>query len=437
MSVSDPLIKELKGWTRKLMEYAKEINDENDNLCHFCKCFENCLQKGLLPCLDSIGYLKISNAWHWLEYVAEKNYSSYSTFSLVVEQVKQNLKVHTSIGRLRFLIRICLVRKCLHMPIEILTKISTLATEFYNLESILGDDILREILLSVLLQCSKFNFKLNLRNAAFLDDTWQMPPCVVLELVPCKNLGISVCFTKEKALIVNVDEKSVAAEDNKIEIGDVLDEINGNVINGDSKGKLRKIMRKANGQPIILHIIKYRTKKSCQLYEPIVHLIKSSGIESMKSLIQISQLDQTEITKRNQISKLKNKTLNSGFSVKYCGSVHVGIEGDVKQIEKAIWRLLKSGEIKQVPVKFECLEIGILVTQEIDNRVVCKQSYMEISSCGCTANIPDYFAFIAGETNCNMATKFDAYIFYHRNETEVQQILQSLGQGFQRTHFAV
>lgn len=437
MSVSDPLIKELKGWTRKLMEYAKEITDENEDLCHFCKCFENCLQKGLLPCLDSIGYLKISNAWHWLEYVAEKNYSSYSTFSLVVEQVKQNSKIHTSIGRLRFLIRICLVRKCLHMPIEILTRIPTLATEFYNLESILGDDILREILLSVLLQCSKFNFKLNLRNAAFLDDTWQMPSCVALELVPCKSLGISVCFTKEKALIVNVDEKSVAAEDNKIEIGDVLDEINENVINGDSKGKLRKMMRKASGQPIILHIIKYRIKKSGQLYEPIVHLIKNSGIESMKSLIQISQLDQTETIKRDQTSKLKNKTLNSGFSVKYCGSVHVGIEGDVKQIEKAIWRLLKSGEIKQVPVRFECLEIGIVVTQEIDDRVICKQSYMEISSCGCTANIPDYFAFIAGETNCNMATKFDAYIFYHRNETEVQQILQSLGQGFQRTHFAV
>lgn len=86
----------------------------------------------------------------------------------------------------------------------------------------------------------------------------------------------------------------------------------------------------------------------------------------MKSLIQISQ---AETIKKDQISKLKNKTLSSGFSVKYCGSVHVGTEGDVKQIEKAIRRLLKSGEIKQVPVKFECLEIGIVVTQEIDNRV--------------------------------------------------------------------
>lgn len=438
MSVSDPLIKELKGWTQKLIDHAKEITDENEDVCHFCKCLENCLQKGLLPSLDSVGYLKIPYAWHWLEYVAEKNYSGYNTFLLVVEQVKQNAKVRTAAGRLRLLIRICLVRRCLHMPVEILTRIPTLATEFYNSKSILGDDILREILLSVLLQCSKFNFKLNLRNAAFLDNTWQMPKCVALELVPCKSLGISVCFTNEKALIVNVNEKSVAAEDNKVEIGDVLDEINENVINGESKGKLRKIMRKASGQPITLHIIKHYTKKACELYEPIVHLIKNSGVESMKSLIQISQLDQMEeATKKNQISKSGSKALSNGFFVRYCGSVHVGPEGDVKQIEKAIWRLLKSGEVKQVPVRFECLEIGIIVTREIDNQIICKQNYMKISSCGRTINIPDYFAFIAGETNCNVATKFDAYIFYHRNEIEVQHILQSLGQGFQRTHFAV
>lgn len=113
----------------------------------------------------------------------------------------------------------------------------------------------------------------------------------------------------------------------------------------------------------------HRTKKSCELYEPIVHLIKSSGIESMKTLIQLSQLNQVETSKKNQPSKLENKSLSSGFRVKYCGSVHVGTEGDVKQIEKAIWHLLKSGEVKQVPVRFECLEIGIKVIQERDNVV--------------------------------------------------------------------
>ncbi|XP_012217341.1 uncharacterized protein [Linepithema humile] len=437
MSVSDPLIKELKGWTRKLLEHANEINDENQDLYHFCKCLENCLQQGLLPVFDNIGYLNLAYAWKWLEYIAGKKYNSYNTFSLAAEQVRQNSKVHTSAGRLRLLIRICLVRRCFHMPVEILTKIPTLATQFYDFKSILGDDILREILLSVLLQCSKLNFKLNLRNAAFLDDTWQLPRYRVFELVPCKNLGISVCFTNDKALIVNVDERSVAAEDNKVEIGDVLDEINENIINGDSKGKLRKIIKKGSGQPIILHIIKHRTQKSDEVYQPIVHLIKNSGVESMKSLIQTSQLDQVNTTKKKEISKLGNKTVSSGFLVKYCGSVHVGTKGDIKQIEKAIWRLIKSAEIKQVPVRFECLEIGIKVTQEADDETICKQNYMEISSCGRTINIPDYFAFIAGETNCNMATKFDAYIFYHQKETEVQEILQSLEQGFQRTHFAV
>lgn len=89
----------------------------------------------------------------------------------------------------------------------------------------------------------------------------------------------------------------------------------------------------------------------------------------MKSLIQISQPNQVEATTVNQPSTLENKTLGSGFCVKYCGTVHVGAEGDVKQIEKAIWSLLKSGEAKQVPVRFECLEIGIKVARETDDKV--------------------------------------------------------------------
>lgn len=67
-----------------------------------------------------------------------------------------------------------------------------MATGYYDKNSILGDDILGEIFLSVLLQSSKLNFKLNLRNSSFLDESWQLPECVALELVPCRRLGISV-----------------------------------------------------------------------------------------------------------------------------------------------------------------------------------------------------------------------------------------------------
>ncbi|XP_076248305.1 uncharacterized protein LOC143188119 isoform X2 [Calliopsis andreniformis] len=387
--------------------------------------------------LSVVNFPKLPDAWYWLEEIAEKHFSSSCTYSLVVEQVKQNQKVHTPTGRLRLLIRTCLMRKCLYMPVEMLVRTPLMATDYYDKNSILGDDILGEIFLSVLLQCSKLNFKLNIRNSSFLDYSWQLPECVALELVPCRNLGISICFIKGKALIINLDKNSVAAEDDKVEVGDILDEINGHAITSNTKGHLRKIMKKTMGQPVCLHVIKHRNKETFELYAPIVNLIKNSGIDTLKKILKRFNSEMNENSEKPEISRSNNKSLNAGFSIKYCGSVYIGTEGDVKQIERAILQVLKSEEIKLVSVKFECLELGIRVTQDIDDVVICKQSYMEISSCGRTVNIPNYFAFIAGDTNCNLATKFDAYVFYHENEDEVQTILQSLGQGFQRTHFAV
>lgn len=437
MTVSNPLIKELKGWTRKLTESDKEIDDTNRELSLFCKSLEKCLQKGILMRLNAIGFPKLPDAWYWMEEIAEKHFSSCCTYSLAVEQVKQNPKVHTATGRLRLLIRTCLARKCLHTPVEMLVRTPLMATDYYDKNSILGDNILGEIFLSVLLQSSKLNFKLNLRNSAFLDESWQLPDCLALELVPCKSLGISVCFTKGRALIVNLDKNSVAAEDDKIEIGDVLDEINGNAITSNTKGQLRKFMKKAVGHPVYLHVIKHRDRRARELYMPIVHLIRNSDIDGLKKILRRFSAEIQGENEKIQLSGSRRESLNAGFSVKYCGCAHIGTEGDVKQIERAILQVLKSEEFKSIPVKFECLEIGIRVTRDSDDTIVCKQSYMEISSCGRTGNIPHYFAFIAGDTNCNLATKFNAYVFYHQNETEVQTILQSLGQGFQRTHFAV
>ena len=42
----------------------------------------------------------------------------------------------------------------------------------------------------------------------------------------------------------------------KIEVGDVLDELNGIHITTSQRGKLSSIMRKASGQPIVVNIIK-------------------------------------------------------------------------------------------------------------------------------------------------------------------------------------
>lgn len=51
-----------------------------------------------------------------------------------------------------------------------------------------------QILLSVLLQCSKITFKLELKNSysSFLDLSWKIPQVLQLELIPCQNLGLGV-----------------------------------------------------------------------------------------------------------------------------------------------------------------------------------------------------------------------------------------------------
>lgn len=59
-----------------------------------------------------------------------------------------------------------------------------------------------------------------------------------------------------------------------------------------------------------------------------------------------------------------------GRLVDYCGSIGVGREGDVKQIEKGIRRLLHRGNINYVPVRFECLEIGVKISQDFDDKVI-------------------------------------------------------------------
>lgn len=70
-----------------------------------------------------------------------------------------------------------------------------------------------EIFLSVALQLSTLCFKLDISNARFLDSTFVLPHCIQIEFVPCNSLGVTVTFIEDKALVVQVDDKSVAAED--------------------------------------------------------------------------------------------------------------------------------------------------------------------------------------------------------------------------------
>lgn len=149
----------------------------------------------------------------------------------------------------------------------------------YFPNSILGDDILIQIFLSVLRQCSKINFKLDLQSSSFLDISWHIPQVVKLELVPSQSIGMSVSFANGKAVIVGIKQNSMLSEIGDVKIGDILDELNGIHICTATRGRLSSILKLNKNGPITLSVIKAVYGDSKQIFPPIVSLLKQVQID--------------------------------------------------------------------------------------------------------------------------------------------------------------
>ncbi|KAL0278293.1 UNVERIFIED_CONTAM: hypothetical protein PYX00_000150 [Menopon gallinae] len=427
MSYKDPLIKELKGHILKITEDVKgcgEITDNSSHIISLCDTLERIFQKGI-----------IVHGWNSLDELAlmmDLGNLGPKSFAYLraAEMVRTCPKVKSPTGKLRLLIRSCLVNRCLHIPVEIMVRShSFLTCNWYDQnDSILGNEILGEILLSVLLQCSTMCFKLDISNSKFLDITLTLPHCVYMELVPCSELGVAISFFDDKALVVHVEEKSVAAEDDRIEVGDIVDELNGQILHSGLKGKLSSIMTKGKNKPVLVKLIKARDPESGFIYPPIEVLLHKANIEIHPNLHQNLIRNKDKFCANNRIRN----------NVNYVGSVELGDAGHVKMIEHAILEVLKNPDnIELISVRIECHELGLKVIKEPTGELLTCNSFMEISSCGQTRRHPNYFGYIAGDNLCNLASKFTCHVFQSDCDADVQNILQSIGEGFQRTHYAV
>lgn len=69
----------------------------------------------------------------------------------------------------------------------------------YDEDSIIGNEILGEIFLSLLYQSAHIDFDLKLENASFLDETWLLPVYQECELVPCMDLGVYLGYELKRS----------------------------------------------------------------------------------------------------------------------------------------------------------------------------------------------------------------------------------------------
>lgn len=68
----------------------------------------------------------------------------------------------------------------------------------------------------------------------------------------------------------------------KIEVGDILDNLNGVHICGVTKGKLNSILKSNKGQPVTIMIIKAKYSNTNELYQPIISLLKQVQLDPVE-----------------------------------------------------------------------------------------------------------------------------------------------------------
>jgi hypothetical protein len=138
-------------------------------------------------------------------------------FKVAFDEVLGNWKTKTPLGKLRLLIRTCLKRRCLFVPIQFHVENEDfndpdLRVTYDPQNSVMGHEILSRIFLSLVEQLSLYAFPFDLCNASFLDESWQLGVSVKVEMVPCEQLGLTLGFPLGLPLVVNIIENSCAAE---------------------------------------------------------------------------------------------------------------------------------------------------------------------------------------------------------------------------------
>ncbi|KAL8586052.1 hypothetical protein ACOMHN_023695 [Nucella lapillus] len=446
MSVSHPLLKLLKVSVLELHKEVGCIRDTNLKLHPLCQIIEDIFRLGLLR--HGSWFNKVD---YWTVLYKLSQRAGPGIYHLL-DFVKECKKTTTDQGRGRLFIRACLVKHQLTAVVRLLRgDIIVLNTHYDPNSSILRDDILTEIFLSLLEEVQRITFRLNLKNSSFLDETWELAEYRDFEFVPCDVLGIQFQSVDDHLVITDVEKGSVAAEDSKVQVGDILDEIFGHCLKGARKSKVKELFQLYKGIPVYASFIKAKDSYG-HVHRHVSKLLRKADI----SLI-------TPTRSRNRVNKkpedgspgggnrkplhalLPEEELDeipvhgpdgkAAYQVIYRGMHILKGDGRVDRIHDAVGTIFNDPNKLEEVVTIATTETSITITKKSDGQPLMEHSYTEVSACGRRTDYMTYFAYIAGDTTCNLAKKFQCHVFESPDADEAKIILCSIAQGFERTQW--
>ncbi|ESP01431.1 hypothetical protein LOTGIDRAFT_230701 [Lottia gigantea] len=426
MSVTHPLLKILKANILELYTEERVIHDYNLNLAPFCRRLEDIFTLGLK---NGNNWFGKPSYWAWINKLPQQRNPS---FDHTVHFVKDCLKTSTVDGKGRLFLRAALVKKNLDIVIALVKENPVLLETWYERDSIIGNEILSEIFISLLEQVKTITFSLNLKNASYLDVTWDIPVYKDYEFVPCEALGIHFIEVEGHMIVLSVDKGSVAAEDGKVQPGDVLDEMFGESLKDVKRGRVQELFQHYKGIPVYVSIIKAR-EYSGNIYRPLrtaLHELsidplkhqdeenseETNGIDCVKPPHTILEEEETEMT------PVHGPDGSASYKVTYIGEYSLGSDGRVERIEDGVLKVLQSNNRKNLSVMIYLSETGIKVRSLSGDEEILNHSYTEVSACGRRTDYLQHFSYIAGETSCNLSKDFVCHVF-HASSQELTKVI--------------
>ncbi|XP_071106513.1 uncharacterized protein [Haliotis cracherodii] len=447
MSVSHPLLKILKGSLLDLHNEQSIIRDSNIKLVTFCRALEDIFRCGLM---NNSGWFSRCDFWTWISRIS---HCANPVLEQVIDYVRNCQKVKTVEGKGRLFIRAGLVKKKLDGIVHHICRDKQLLQMWYDPHrSILGNEILAEILMSLLKEVKGMTFRLLLKNASFLDISWEMPVYREYEFVPCDVLGIHFQEVNSYLLVVDVEAEGVAGEDGKVSPGDVMDDMFGESLRGVKRGKVQDLFHQYRGLPVYAGFVK-SVDAHGQIFRPITKLLRQLDMDPQAILNETlrRQRQQQQQNSDNSDHRMPAHALlpedekdeipvhgpdgRAVYTVTYLGEVFLGTDGRVDRIEDAVVNIINSSRKNPKGVTVETSETGIVVTDTETGKALLNHSYTEVSACGRRTDYLQHFGYIAGETTCNLAKRFVCHVFHSPSAEETKVILCSIAQGFERTHW--
>ncbi|KAL4648067.1 hypothetical protein GN956_G8978 [Arapaima gigas] len=434
MPPREPLLSALKVCLLSLKTERSVVTDSNPQLSSCCQLLELILRKGIQqPVLGLVH----RDYWHCLEQLPQLDTcgSRLSPISLALEQTSACKKLLTPQGKGRYFLRLALNKRILGGVVQHLSH-TTKLLEWYSPISILRNEELVEPFLSLVRVLSEMEFKLDVENCSFLDDSWLLPVCDVYELVPCRELGIVLRYLGGRVIVLDLIEGSQAQVDRFVLPGDIIDEINGISLRNATNGQAGAVLARLRGCPLSLRVLRWRMEDGT-VYQPVVKLLQALRQEN-PSLRLTSDPQQQG---RGVAHREQSQCLNEGrivYIVEFLGKANIGMYGGKEVLQHGIPLVLEQNQPGKT-VLLDLKETHVTCTEKSTKLELFQHHYIEISCVGRYCQL-DHTIFAFCVVDCpetQHRAGFCCVVLQARSPPDCEEIINRIATGFKHTEWFV